>query len=306
MIDLNDLYLFAQVIEHGGFAAAGRALDMPKSTLSRRIASLEASLSTRLLQRSTRHIALTDAGQVFHRHCLAIVLEARAASESVEELHAEPRGTIRLSCPIPLLQSNVGRLVSEFMVKRPQVRFEIEATNRRVDVIAEGFDVALRVRPPPLEDSDLVMRQLATAQNMLVVAPALLRELGPVDSIEDLAKFPSCSMRHSTGFVWDLVSPDGKKHRVKHDPRLIVDEMMSLMQAAIAGVGVVSLPQYMVEPAIESGQLTEVLADWAKSDGVLHAVMPSRRGMTNAVRAFVDALAEAYTPAACEVARLQR
>ncbi|CAN5473391.1 LysR family transcriptional regulator [soil metagenome] len=306
MIDLNDLYLFAQVIEHGGFAAAGRALDMPKSTLSRRIASLEASLSTRLLQRSTRHIALTDAGQVFHRHCLAIVLEARAASESVEELQAEPRGTIRLSCPIPLLQSNIGRLVSEFMVKRPHVRFDIEATNRRVDVIAEGFDLALRVRPPPLEDSDLVMRQLATAQNMLVVAPDLLRRLGPVLSADDLARYPSCSMRHSTGFVWELMSPDGKKHRVRYEPRLVVDEMMSLMQAAIAGVGVVYLPQYMVEPAIERRELVEVLPHWTKSDAILHAVMPSRRGMTNAVRAFVDALAEAYSPEACEAIRNQR
>ncbi len=300
-LDLNDLYLFAQVVEHGGFAAAGRALNSPKSTLSRRIAALEATLATRLLQRSTRHIALTDAGQAFYRHCVAIVLEARAARESIEELHAEPRGTVRFSCPIPLLQSGVGAIVSRFMVERPHVRFEIEATNRRVDVIAEGFDLALRVRRPPFEDSDLVLRTLAVADAFLVASPALLARHGPIETPDDLAKLPSCSMRQSAGLYWDLVSPEGKPHRVRYEPRLILDEMVTLRHAAIEGVGLTHLPHFMVAQALADGQLQVVLPEWRTPEGVLQAVLPSRRGMTNAVRAFVDTLGAAYAGGAAEV-----
>jgi DNA-binding transcriptional LysR family regulator len=155
MHDLNDLYYFARVVEHGGFPPAGRALGVPKSTLSRRIALLEERLKSRLLQRSTRHFGMTEVGEVYYRHCVAMIAEAEAAQEAIDNIGAEPRGMIRVTCPISLMFSSVAPIISRYMAAHPQVRVQLSATNRRVDVIEEGVDVALRVRFPPLENEGL-------------------------------------------------------------------------------------------------------------------------------------------------------
>ncbi|WP_455775170.1 LysR family transcriptional regulator, partial [Burkholderia stabilis] len=174
MDDLNDLYYFVKVVEHGGFTQAGRALDVPKSTLSRRIAALEAQYDVRLLQRTTRHFTVTETGREFYERCLAVLVEADAAREVIERRHAEPRGIVRVSCPTALLEYRVSELVARFMALHPQVQVHLEATNRRVDLLSEGFDIALRVRFPPLEDSDLVMRVLGDSPQRLVAAPQWL------------------------------------------------------------------------------------------------------------------------------------
>lgn len=167
MEDLNDLYYFAQVVDHGGFAPAGRALDMPKSKLSRRIAGLEERLGVRLIQRSTRHFSVTEIGQAYYRHCVAMLVEAEGAAELIERNRAEPQGIVRLSCPTALLNFWVGEMLARFMVQCPLVQLHIESTNRQVDLIQEGIDIALRVRFPPLESSDLVMKTLAHSTNVL-------------------------------------------------------------------------------------------------------------------------------------------
>jgi DNA-binding transcriptional LysR family regulator len=141
MQDLNDLFYFARVVEHGGFAPAGRALGVPKSTLSRRIALFEDRLGSRLLQRSSRHFRMTEIGETFYRHCLAMVAEAEAALEAVEHDQAEPRGTLQVTCPVSLMLSLVAPMVSHFMTAYPRVSVRLSATNRRVDVIDEGVDV---------------------------------------------------------------------------------------------------------------------------------------------------------------------
>ncbi|WP_423870863.1 LysR family transcriptional regulator [Bradyrhizobium sp.] len=171
MQDLNDLYYFARVVEHGGFAPAGRALGLPKSTLSRRVALLEERLKSRLLQRSTRHFAMTEVGEVYYRHCVAMIAEAEAAQEAIDNTSAEPRGMIRVTCPISLMFSSVAPIISRYMAAHPQVRVQLSATNRRVDVIEEGVDVALRVRFPPLENDGLVMKRLAESRQLLVGSP---------------------------------------------------------------------------------------------------------------------------------------
>src|SRR5256885_5618356 len=158
MKDLNDLYYYVQVVDHGGFAPAGRALGMPKSKLSRRIAQLEERLGTRLIQRSTRRFAVTETGQTYYGHCKAMLVEADAADEAIALTHAEPRGIVRMTCPVALLDARIADMLAAFMAAYPRVEIHLEETNRRVDVVGEGIDVAIRVRPPPLEDSDLVMR----------------------------------------------------------------------------------------------------------------------------------------------------
>ena len=214
MQDLNDLYYFAQVVDHGGFAPAGRALGMPKSKLSRRIALLEERLGVRLIQRSTRRFAVTEIGQNYYAHCKAMLVEAQAAQEAIEQTRAEPCGIVRLTCPVALLDVRVGEMLAAFMAAHPRVDLHLEATNRRVDVVGEGVDVAIRVRPPPLEDSDLVMRVLGDRGQCLVASPSLLGRLGAPGVPADLSRFPSLDLgAPQDDHAWHLLGPDGRKRR---------------------------------------------------------------------------------------------
>lgn len=176
MRDLNDLYYYVQVVEQGGFAPAGRALGVPKSKLSRRIALLEERLGVRLIQRSTRRFAVTEIGQTYYQHCKAMLVEADAAEEAIALTQAEPCGTVRMTCPVALLDARVADMLSAFMAQYPRVQIQLEETNRRVDVLGEGLDLAIRVRPPPLDDSDLVMRVFAQRDQCLVASPRLLEK----------------------------------------------------------------------------------------------------------------------------------
>jgi len=144
MQDLNDLYFYVQIVDHGGFAPAGRALGLPKSTLSRRLAALEERLGVRLIQRSTRRFTVTEIGQTYYEHCKAMLVEAEAAQEAIDTLKNEPRGVIRMTCPIPLVNAYVGGMLADFMVCYPHVTVQMETTNRRVDLISESLDLALR------------------------------------------------------------------------------------------------------------------------------------------------------------------
>ncbi|GAA0495200.1 LysR family transcriptional regulator [Pigmentiphaga daeguensis] len=294
MQDLNDLYYYVQVVDHGGFAPAGRALGIPKSKLSRRIALLEERLGARLIQRSTRRFAVTEIGQTYYGHCKAMLVEAEAADEAIAVMHAEPRGTVRMSCPVALLDARVADMVAEFMVAHPRVEVHLEETNRRVDVVGEGLDIALRVRPPPLEDSGLVMRVLANRGQYLVACPELLRN-GIPRVPADLADLPSMALGvPQQEYVWNLIGPDGAHAAVRHHPRLITRGMPALRAAAVAGVGVVQLPAMMVRDELVSGELVHVIPGWAPPREIIHAVFASRRGLLPAVRALVEHLADRF------------
>ncbi|ENH6339698.1 LysR family transcriptional regulator [Burkholderia vietnamiensis] len=293
--DLNDLYYFVQVVEHGGFAPAGRALNMPKSKLSRRVALLEARLGMRQIQRSTRRFTVTDVGQTYYAHCRAMLVEADAADEAIALLHEEPRGIVRVSCPVALLDSLAGAMIAAFMVACPHVEIHLEATNRRVDVVGEGIDVAIRVRPPPLEDSDLALRVLAERGQCLVASPALLREHGAPAVPADLTRMPS--LDHGlpqAAHVWRLRGPDQAHAEIHHQPRLVTGGMLALRAAAVAGIGVVQLPTMMVRDELARGELVNVLPDWAPRREIVHAVFASRRGLLPGVRALLDFLAARF------------
>ena len=295
MQDLNDLYYFVQVIEHGGFAPAGRALGEPKSKLSRRIAGLEDRLGVRLLQRSTRKVLPTEIGRVYYGHCRAMLVQAEAAQEAIDSSLSEPSGVVRMSCPTALMDNRVGPMVAEFMAVHPRVTVHVEATDRRVDVIEEGFDLALRVRPPPLADSELVMRRLADAGQCLLASPQLIKECGTPETPADLSTYPSLALgppreRHA----WHLQSPDGESVRVAHRPRLITQSMPALKAAAEAGVGVVQLPRMMLDTALAEGRLQTLLPEWEPPREIIHIVFPSRRGLLPAVRGLIEHLAEGF------------
>ena len=295
MHDLNDLYFFVQVVDHGGFAAAARALGIPKSRLSRRMATLEARLGVRLIQRSTRRFTVTGIGQDYYHHCVAMMVEADAAQEAIDRMRAEPQGVVRMSCPSSLIYFQVGEMIARFMAECPDVEVHLESTPRRVDVIADGIDIALRVRFPPLEDNDLVMRVLAESAQRLVASPSLLKKLSHPPVPADLAHLPSIgwqSPHHP--HEWSLDGPDAGTARIPHTPRFITEDMVALRFAALRGIGVGQFPTMMVKADLESGALVDVLPDWTPRAGIVHAVFSSRRGLLPSVRALLDFLAAEF------------
>ena len=305
MQDLNDLFYFVQVVDHHGFAAAGRALGIPKSKLSRRVALLEERLGVRLVQRSTRRFSVTELGQDYYRHCKAMLVEAEAAQELIDFARAEPQGIVRVACPVALLHFQIGAMLARFMASHPRVQVQLDATNRRVDVIQEGYDLALRVRFPPLEDSDLVMKVLGESPQCLVASPALLEQHPPLRVPADLHGVPSIGLgldlaRTRSEHVWQLNGPDGRSVVATHTPRLVTDDMMALRQAALAGVGIVQLPTMTIRDEFHAGTLQRVLPDWAPQSGIVHAIFPSRRGLLPAVRQLIDYLAEQFEQLADE------
>ncbi len=295
MQDLNDLYYYVQVVDHAGFAPAGRALGIPKSKLSRRVAMLEDRLGVRLIQRSTRRFSVTEIGQTYYSHCKAMLVEADAAQEAIEVTRADPQGIVRITCPIALLHADVESMLADFMTDNPRVTIHLEATNRRVDPVGEAIDVAMRVRPPPFENSDLVMRVLAQRTQCLVANPELVARHGSPKSPADLAGWESLGLGPpQENHVWNLFGPDGAQVALHHTPRFVTGDMTALRSAALAGIGVVQLPTMMIREQLAQGALQRVLPAWAPKSEIVHVVFPSRRGLLPSVRILVDYLAQRF------------
>jgi DNA-binding transcriptional LysR family regulator len=289
--DLNDMLYFAEVVDRGGFAAAARALALPKSRLSRRVAELEARLGVRLLQRTTRRLSLTEAGELYHRHCVAMREDAEAAQEAVAMVQREPRGTIRVACPVTLAQSTIGPLVPGFLQRHPQVRIDMLVTNRVIDLVQEGVDVALRVRATVDDSGSLVVKRLGKTQGLLLASPDLLARAGAPQAVDDLAALPTVAMSAADGRAsWTLRGPGGRLHELQHRPVYAADDLLTLKYAVLAGLGMCVLPDYMCARELQDGRLVEALPGWSPPAGVIHAVFPSRRGMVPAVRRFLDHL----------------
>jgi len=304
MHDLNDLYYFAMVVDHSGFAAAERALGIPKSRLSRRISQLETDMGVRLLQRSTRRFAVTDVGTSVYRHAQSMLAEAQAAHEVVDRLSAEPRGLVRVSVPVELAQRYMPKLLPEFLARYPQVRVHLQVGNRRVDVINEGIDVALRVRSSLDDDGSLVMRSFGQVQELLVASPAYLKRMGLPRTPEELADHVTLSTSEDDARQrWELHGPDGEVRRIDLKPRVMGFDFPMLMALAQQGVGITLLPETVCSEEVRSGELEVVLPQWRLPQGIFHAVFASRRGLLPAVRVFIDFLAE-KAPALVEFARL--
>lgn len=293
--DLNDFYFFAAVVEHGGFSAAGRALNVPKSRLSKRVSLLEEGLGVRLLHRTTRKFVVTEAGERFFRHCQAMLAEARAATEDAVSLGGEARGLVRLSCPVSLVQSVLAPVLPDFLARHPQVQLRVFSSNRRVDVIGEGFDVAVRVRDKLDTDAELVARSFGPKRVVLVASPDFLARHGEPRTPQDLSNLPLLSVfEHEGEQTWELFDAACDKTVLHVQPRLISGEFQLLIEAALQGVGIAWVPESSCVDELRSGRLRVVLPDWGLPQGILHIVYPSRRGMLPAVRALVDFLVGAF------------
>jgi len=287
--DLNDYAYFAEVVAHGGFAAAGRALREPKSKLSRRIAALEARLGLRLIERSSRRFRVTEVGTSFYERCRAMMVEAERAEALVAEAQSEPHGRIRMSCPIGLTDV-VSATVRSFLIRYPKVRLQLVATDRPVDLIEERIDVALRVRRDLDSDASLTMRSLGLSRWILVANPQVASHLGP--DIAGLAGFPTLGTSDTPGEIaWQLERADGTRHTLHHEPRLTCGDFPTLCEAAADGIGIGFLPDHACADHIAAGRLVHVFRVWCSQPGIVHLVFTTRRGLPPAVRLLIDHLA---------------
>ncbi|SCX65840.1 LysR substrate-binding domain-containing protein [Variovorax sp. EL159] len=295
MLDLNDVYLYAQVIEHRGITAAARVLDVPKSSISRRILALEASLGARLIQRTSRRFVVTEIGEEVHRHALAMLVEAESVESIVRQRTAEPSGTIRFTCSVAFAQLALAELIPRFMTQFPRVRIVQHATNRHVDPVQDGFDLCLRAHTHPLPDSTLVQRPLARLPWHLFAGPAYLARKGIPDHPDALSSHDALALRGpQDDHAWRLtdVGDAGVVVDVPFNPCLESDDMATLKAAARQGVGIVALPGYVGRDEVARGELVRVLPQWTAGVATMSLLIPSRRGLLPSVRAFAEFLAE--------------
>ena len=291
MRDLNDLYFFAKVVESGGFAPAGRALQQPKSKLSRHVSQLESQLGVRLIERSTRRFRVTEIGAAFYDRCKTILVDVDQAEALTAEARSEPHGLVRFGCPTGLVEPMM-RLLPELLHHHPRVHLQLVATDRRVSLIDERIDVALRVRETLDTDAELSVRVLKKSRRFLVAAPTWAHHLRDATDVGALVKVPTLSSRDDAGEVtWELFGPNGERRPIRHEPRFSSGHLDALRMAAVAELGVAFLPDTVCSAALKSGQIVRVFPAWHGVEATMHLVFTTRRGLPPAVRAVIDHLA---------------
>ncbi|MGK6316076.1 LysR substrate-binding domain-containing protein [Neorhizobium sp. DT-125] len=290
-LNLNDLHFFVQAVEHGGFSAAGRRLGVPKSTVSKRVAELEARLGVRLIQRTSRSFSLTELGRDFFEHARASVIEAEMAEAIVRTHLGEPSGTVRMTAAVPTAQFVLADHLTELSLRYPKLRLSLHVSDRFVDLVQEGFDIALRSHQAPLPDSTLLQKKLATHPFFVVASPDYVRTHGMPQRPEDLARHKAVTANFHDG-PWRLVSSDGTVVPVTPEPVIAADEPMVMMKAVMAGLGLSCLPTSVCRSALAEGRLVRLLPNWTAGSITTTILMPHRRGQLPAVRAVVDFLSE--------------
>lgn len=294
--DLDDFYCFALVVEHGGFSAAERATDIPKSKLSRRVYNLEERLGVRLIQRSSRHFAVTDMGMNIYRHAQVMMNAAQAAHDMVDHLIIQPRGVIKVSLPVSIAQNEIAKVLPEFLKIYPEIKVQLMVSNRRIDIINEGIDIALRVRSSLDDDPSLVIRKFSTIEQHLFASQAYLNEFGDLKQPEDLSQHKILSMADEH-LDQHIVVHDHNNHqkKIKVNPVVMGSDLMMLAQLTRQNCGIALLPDTIAQDFIKTGELVRVLPEWKAPHGIFHAVYASRRGMLPAVRVFIDYLVEKFS-----------
>ncbi|KRA82001.1 LysR family transcriptional regulator [Lysobacter sp. Root667] len=291
MLNLNDLVLFAAAVEEGGFAAAGRRLGVPKSTVSKRVAELEAGLQARLIHRTSRSFTLTEVGRDFYEHARAALIETEAAEASVRQRVAEPSGSVRITASVPTAQLYLAEHLPRLAQRHPKLQLQLDVTDRFVDLVQEGYDIALRSHFAPLPDSGLVQRSLVVETIVLVAAPAYLDAQGMPATPSQLSMHDGL-LTSAAATAWNLQHRDGERAQATPRARMSANESTALLRAACAGLGIACLPEAFCARALRAGELQRVLPDWNAGRVTTTLVMPHRRGLLPGVRATVEFLAD--------------
>jgi DNA-binding transcriptional LysR family regulator len=295
-MNLNDLTLFAQAVESGGFAPAARRFAVPKSTLSKRVAALEASLGVRLIERNSRSFRLTETGRDFYQHARAALIEVESAQQLVRQRLVEPSGTVRLTAAVPVVQFQLAPHLPALAREWPRLLLQLHASDRFVDLVQEGFDIAVRSHFAPLPDSGLVQRKLSAEPVQLLAAPAYLREHGTPRRPADLARHHGL-LTSPEATRWQLRNDKGEVVAAEPQPRLVADESVALLHTAAAGLGIASLPESICRHHVARGELVRVLPAWNAGSVTTTALVPHRRSLLPSVRAVLGFLAERLGPA---------
>lgn len=286
---------FVQVVEGRSFSTAARALGVTRSAVSRQVAGLEDRLGARLLNRTTRRLSVTEAGAVYYESCARILAEARAAERAVMDLDAAPRGLLRINAPMSFGVGHLGPALASFACAHPALTVELTLDDRVVDLVGEGYDMAIRIADLP--PSTLVARRLAANRRVLCAAPAYLARAGTPERPEDLARHACLGYSYlATGNDWRFRGPDGPV-TVRIDPVLSANNGDVLRQMAVAGLGIMLAPTFIAGDDLRSGALMPLLGEWTEADTGIFAVYPHSRHLSPKVRAFVDFLAARFGPA---------
>lgn len=283
---LSDLALLVRVSDSGGFTAAAQLTKVPQATISRRIAMLEETLQVRLFDRTTRRVALTPAGQQAYRHAKLMLEQGEAAAASLRALQDRPSGTLRVTCPIVLGQAFVDDIAAEFMTAHPEVRIRMELTGRRIDLIEEGFDIAIRVGRLP--DSNLAVTRLASARTGLYASPNYVQSYPPIEAPPDLQAHDVLIYAGSLDPRSLTLSRDEISETVSAPVRMACNDPLPVLTAARRSLGIAELPRFVATGDVASGTLVELLTDWRMAETEINALTPSFRGALPVVREFRD------------------
>jgi len=291
-VDLNELLVFARVVQAGSFTTAATQLAMPKSTVSRKVSELEERLKARLLQRTTRKLSLTDAGRTYYDYCARIVGEIEDAERAVSSLQAIPRGILRVTAPVNV--AFLGPIVSDYLKRYPEVRIDLFCTGRLVDLVEERFD--LGIRAGLLGDSTLIARSLGSVKWFLVAAPAYLKKRGRPRSPDDLKKHDCLLFGVGIENAGLRLENAASSAQIALSARLMVSDMDVLHAVATAGQGIALLPSFRCLDELRAHRLERVLPDWNAPSTPMHVMYPSTRHVSPKVKTFVDHLQERMTP----------
>ena len=291
-MDLNELLIFAKVIQTGSFSLASQLLGIPKSTVSRKILELEERLGTRLIQRTTRKLSLTDVGRLYYAHCARIVAEVEEAERAVSSLQQSPRGVLRVTAPVNI--SFLGPILADFLQQFPEVQLDLVCTDRVVNLVEEGFDVGIRAGL--LADSGLMARRLGSLQRYLVASPAYVSRRGAPETPQALTRHDCLVFGvGNERLSWPLMR-EGRTEGIEITPRLVVNDLEVLHEAAVAGLGIALLPATRCTGDFQQERLMQLLPGWHLPETPVHAVYPSNRHLSSKVKAFVDHLQRHFLP----------
>lgn len=293
MARLEDMETFIRVVEAGSISGASERMGIAKSAVSRRIAGLEERLGAQLFRRTTRKLSLTDTANRFYERCVHILADVQEAEYAVSDEHGTLRGRLRVAVPLSFGLLHLGPAIDAFMKEHPEVEFDLDFNDHQVDLLGEGFDVALRIADLP--DSSLIARRLAPIHMVACASPAYLEAKGTPETPMDLVNHSCLTYSNMNNpSVWPYVGPDGKASSVRVKSHLQANNGDFLCQAAVAGQGITRQPSFILYKDIEQGLIVPVLSEYTWPSVNAYAVYPQTRHLSRRVRAFVDFLIERF------------
>ena len=292
-VDLNDIVVFTRVAETKSFTGAAELLGLPKSTVSRKLAQLEERLGVRLVQRTTRKLALTEIGEAYYLRCSRIVSDVAAAEQVVTDMQATPRGRVKISAPVDLSSKYLGGIIAEFLVEHADISVELDASDRVVDLIEESYDIAVRIGPMP--ESTLIARRLCGIKSQMVASPGYLAKRGTPTTSEELEEHDRLLFQPNQRITWTLHNGD-QSFEFARPARFSSNNIAAVRDTTLAGGGIALISDFMIACDVAKGTLVPVMPEWQGRETDIHAVYPARQNLPPRLQLFLDHLVKSLNP----------